>query len=314
MGFFQGVLEEINRQEDIGTRREEFMMNLFEKRKSLILPELIEIQKNRRAKVSERSDRVNKAVKTHNFSKEAAAILESAGKLEGLMPMLDKIAESPDSDKSFMSSERMKTLTEVLVGAVGPDRLAQAIEYAVDTGYLEDGSSDTLLEAIYANTEEEFQDAIEGALKSGESGTQAPKIGNFTINKRAFVGLSAEQEKEARRQIEDQLSGPLNAQWNQDRQRYTYENNPAAATIVANATYKLQEALVDPFEIRDPSTVARDITNHIAKLINQTNDLQDVADNEDFVLKEGPPYVQPVTVQDVTQSPNRLTLEQKIGG
>ena len=46
MGFLAGVVGELNRREDAAERREEFMMNLLERRKAAIIPQILDrIQK-----------------------------------------------------------------------------------------------------------------------------------------------------------------------------------------------------------------------------------------------------------------------------
>lgn len=81
MGFLQGVVKEINRQEDAATRAEEFMMSLLEKRKNEILPELMERIADRTEAATERTARVDTAMGL-GFSKRAATALELTGQLE----------------------------------------------------------------------------------------------------------------------------------------------------------------------------------------------------------------------------------------
>ena len=81
MGFLAGVVAEVNRQEDAATRADEFMMELLEKRKNQILPELMERIKDRTEKVAEREARVDMATSI-GFSERAAQALELTGQLE----------------------------------------------------------------------------------------------------------------------------------------------------------------------------------------------------------------------------------------
>jgi len=76
------------------------------------------------------------------------------------MPYLTKLFEGTD-DRGLASSQRMKLMSEALVGTVSEEKLADAMEYAFNTGYLENGQSDLLIEAVYSNTEDEFEDVMD---------------------------------------------------------------------------------------------------------------------------------------------------------
>jgi len=95
MGFLAGVVGEINRQEDAQTRAEEFMMELLERRKGQILPELMERIRNRTEKVAERQARVDLATSI-GFSERAAQALELTGQLEFQLANIAQLGDRLD--------------------------------------------------------------------------------------------------------------------------------------------------------------------------------------------------------------------------
>ncbi|MAO25154.1 MAG: hypothetical protein CMJ25_30805 [Phycisphaerae bacterium] len=96
MGFLAGVVGELNRREDKAERREEFMMNLLERRKDSILPEIKERISKRNAKVSERKARVDMAVSNFQFSERSAKALELTGQLEYQLANLVQLGDKLD--------------------------------------------------------------------------------------------------------------------------------------------------------------------------------------------------------------------------
>lgn len=95
MGFLAGVVAEINRQEDAATRADEFMMELLEKRKNQILPELMERIQKRTEKVAEREARVDMATGI-GFSRRAAEALELTGQLEFQLANIAELGRNLD--------------------------------------------------------------------------------------------------------------------------------------------------------------------------------------------------------------------------
>ena len=92
MGFLAGVVGELNRREDAAERREEFMMNLLEKRKAAVLPQIMDRIEKRKEGAKIRAARVQTAV-SFGMTDEAAAVLESSGNLDGLLARLNKLNE-----------------------------------------------------------------------------------------------------------------------------------------------------------------------------------------------------------------------------
>ena len=287
MGFLAGVVAEVNRQEDAATRAEEFMMTLLEKRKAAIIPELMNRIEARKKAATERAGRVNKAVNDFNMSKEAAAILESSGKLEGMMPYLTKLFEGTD-DRGLASSQRMKLMSEALVGTVSEEKLAAAMEYAFDTGYLENGQSDLLIEAVYANTEDEFEDVMAKFADASSGGVSAPKIGVGTINPKAFAGISEKQELAARKSIEAELAPTLGgkAYFDPDKGQtvYEYPDPDAAQAIIQNGVAEFLRQSTQVFQIKDSIEISQSVAQDINKLLKSTGNLNKVAEMTEFSI------------------------------
>ena len=101
MGFFAGVVEELNRIEDRGERRAEFMAALLEKRKNTVIPTLVERLNAEKEDLAERRERVQQA-QVLGLSKKAAAVLESSGALELELDRLKKLNEKGELNRKAL--------------------------------------------------------------------------------------------------------------------------------------------------------------------------------------------------------------------
>ena len=275
MGFLSGVVGELNRQEDKAARREEFMMNLLEKRKAAILPQLMERIEKRKERANARAARVSVAV-GFGMTREAAAVLESSGNLTNLLTRLNTLDENPEKTISRAGIER---LSEAVVANLEPEKVASAMAYAFDMGYAEEPTSDKLIEAIYANTSEEFSTALTPLMSAAsQGGAEAPGISRFSVNPMSLTSMNTEKESKVYKQLERSLLGQLGGKYNRDTGNIVWENADAAGEIIQNAVEYFKVQLSDPLNQKDESDIYSEIFDKVNVLTANT-DLRDIATN-----------------------------------
>jgi hypothetical protein len=275
MGFLSGVVGELNRQEDKAARREEFMMNLLEKRKAAILPQLMERIEKRNSATKARAARVSAAV-GFGMTKEAAAVLESSGNLTNLLTRLNTLDENPEKTISRAGIER---LSEAVVANLKPEKVASAMAYAFDMGYAEEPTSDKLIEAIYANTSEEFSTALTPLMSAAsQGGEEAPGISRFSVNPMSLTSMNTEKTAKVRKYLSETLAGQLGGNYNDETKKVTWENPDAAGEIIQNAVEYFKVQLSDPLNQKDETDIYREIFDKI-NLLTGYKDLRDIATN-----------------------------------
>lgn len=275
MGFLAGVVGELNRREDAAERREEFMMNLLEKRKAAVLPQIMDRIEKRKEGAKLRAARVQTAV-SFGMTDEAAAVLESSGNLDGLLVRLNKLNEDPEKTISRAGIER---LSEAVVANLEPEKIASAMSYAFDMGYAEEPTSDKLIEAIYANTQDEFATALTPLMSAAsKGGAQAPDIGGFNVNPMSLTSMNTEKESKVYKQIERSLLGQLGGKYNRDTGNIVWEDADAAGEIIQNAVEYFKVELSDPLNQKDESDIYSEIFDKVNVLTANT-DLRDIATN-----------------------------------
>lgn len=275
MGFLAGVVGEINRQEDAQTRADEFMMSLLEKRKGMILPELIARIEARKEKAQKRAARVSAGV-GFGLTEEAAAVLESSGDLDTLLARLTKLQEDPDKTISRSGIER---LSEAVVANLKPEKIASAMAYALDMGYAEDPTSDKLIEAIYANTQEDFETALTPLLGAAAGGGAAsPDIDRFRVNPMALTSMDSTKTAKVQKQLEASLASQLGGTYNRETNNVVWQNPDAAGEIIQNAVEYFKVQISDPLIQKDEIDVYQEIFDKINFLTGVT-DLRDIAIN-----------------------------------
>ena len=280
MGFLSGVVGELNRREDKAARREEFMMNLLEKRKAAILPQIIDRIEKRNAKVAARLTRLDTAVNDYKFTKEAASILETSGRLDSILSGLGKPAD--------VNVGNVQVLSEVLVGNLKPDQVADAVEYAFNSGYAETPSMDLLVNAISANSQEDFMEALGGLNLTAP--TTAPSLGEINVNERALRYVDEEDLKKRRSNIVESVGGILDTTVFVETGQRLSKDDPNRTRIIQNAVEYYEDKMNDPEIQYSPSEVTQDLFDRIDTL-TQTEGvtLADIAQNySTFDLTELP--------------------------
>ena len=290
MGFFVGVVDELGRMEDRKERNDMFMLDLLEKRKATVIPLLLERIEKNKAERKEISNRLSKAV-SFGITKEAAAVLESSGSLARVLAPLEKVQESDDPDKKI-NKAGIQRLSEAVLQNLSVDKIASAMEYAFDLGFAEDPSSDKLVEAIYANTQEDFEEAIAPLMDSATiSGLTAPSIRSFDVNKRALIDFDPADVKAAREIIEKNLMTQLETTTNPTTGQLQFTNPDASGEILNNAVDFYVEEMSHPLRSRSSPEVIKDIFNRVDTLTEDPQlSLRQIAEN--FKTFEIPPAFQ----------------------
>jgi len=283
MGFFAGVVGELNRMEDRKERREEFMAALLEKRKNAIIPQLLDRMSKSREKGKARATKMQKAV-GFGFTEEAASILESNGQLDTMLVRLDKLESDP---KSRISKAGISRLSETLVETVPPEKVASAMEYAFDSGYAEDPSSDILIEAVYASTDAELEGVMRKAMDVTSSGQKtAPAFDQFDINVGSLTESDPKNLAEVRKALSERLAPQLGGTVDSETNQVNWTDDKSAGRIIANAEEYYLTQMRQPLVSRDPFEVLNEITDKVTSLTGNFN-LKEIASFDGLDAPEG---------------------------
>jgi len=246
------------------------MMNLLERRKNAILPIIMDRVEKRNAKVSERLSRMQTATSSYGFTEEAAAVLESTGQLNTILSNLPEPAK--------VSKTGIQILSETVVSSLKEDQIASAVKYAFDAGYAESPTSDKLIDAISANSSEEFESALSG-ISVGGSSVSRPSLGPLPINERALLSRDVSGVMDDRKVLKDTLAEQLDVTVT-DAGAYIAADDPAAADILQNALAYYDSQMSNPEVQRDSGPVLQEIYSIIDSTIERGVSLEGLAMNK----------------------------------
>ena len=282
LGFWAGANEFLEEKEAQRIKREEFLLEQFEKSKSLVIPELIARLDKKREGQAERRSRVAQA-QIYNFSRRAALALEKTGQLEF---ELEKLA------KKDVSTEYIKELTfaiESRLDTESPDYdevLANAVSAGLEPDMISDEDRlEGLLLAVNATDEEALNEALINLLPTSESETLKPSKIDYNIYKGGIVKDTARVR--LRNEIVTRMSPMLDAKYvvNTDSQGisvFSFED-AKINEIMLKVTDSILDKYIDPRILQDDSLVvaeASDIIQSYSDLIKGTGNLD--ADPEHF--------------------------------
>tara|TARA_B100001939_G_scaffold346958_1_gene367145 strand:- start:98 stop:1060 length:963 start_codon:yes stop_codon:yes gene_type:complete len=208
MGFLAGVVAEINRQEDAATRAEEFMRELLEKRKAVVIPELMERIEDRTEAAAERTARVDYA-QSFGLSKQSSIALEMSGQLEFELAKLEKIG------KGKVSENYIKSLDTFITNSVDSnEKLAKGIAAGIEA--MSENMSDAdamsaLMTALNATTDEEFSEAVTGINVKAPS---FPSTKDFEYRNLAGTRIETPELVRMNTQIANALQSTFGEGWN----------------------------------------------------------------------------------------------------
>lgn len=207
-GFARGASEELDRAIERKQRREEFMAEMLEKRKTAVLPVLMERLSERRQKISNTMAMID-SFEDLGFSRETALVLHASGQLDSELERLQKLGPGK------VSTTYKKTLEDIAkkYAAENPDKYAKIISLGLQE---EPTNSNEELEAIMkimntTNEEELIQAGVEVSRLARPQ--DIPSIAKFTYNPEKSVALTSVERDRMSKQIVNGLAGILEPQY-----------------------------------------------------------------------------------------------------
>tara|TARA_B100001939_G_scaffold117683_1_gene102112 strand:- start:4560 stop:5516 length:957 start_codon:yes stop_codon:yes gene_type:complete len=244
--------------------------------------------------------RISKA-KTFGFDSKAALALEMSGQLESLITRLTKLDEDPDKD---ISRKNINKMSKAILENVPPEKLAQAMEYALDSGAGEEVTAEKLINAIFSATTP--SEVGEAASMIGDiSGESLPSVGPFGLNLISLTEFTPEKKAQAEKLIERQLAPLLGfgGMTNEGgRTVFNWTNPSAAGRIVNKALEYYTERRADPYLDVDIGDITDDITNKVNSLLLGGATLDQIATQYDFSTNTADFNVEPITTGDENEN------------
>ena len=195
------------------------------------------------------------------------------------MRIVENAAEFESQMDRAISEAGMNRLSEAVVANLKPEKIASAMAYALDMGYAEEPTSDKLIEAIYANTEEDFETALTPLLTAATgSGASSPDIDRFRVNPMSLTSMDSDKTAKVQKQIERSLMSQLGGSYNADTGNIVWQNPDAAGEIIQNAVEYFKVQISDPLIQKDESDVYSEIFDKINFLTGNMS-LRDIATN-----------------------------------
>jgi len=211
------------------------------------------------------------------FDEKAAIALEASGELSSVITRVEKLIEDPEKD---VSTSSIKKMSQAILDNVPQDRLAKAVEYALDLGAAEEMTAEKLINTIFSTSDESEKFA---AVADISTGTDMPSIKPTGINLIGLTDLSPEKTQKVRNLIEDRLKDSLGRTLTKDG--YVWDNPGAANTIIEKALTYYIEQRADPFLDKDLADITTDISDKVQYLIGEGIPLNTIANQYEFSLK-----------------------------
>ena len=249
--------------------------------------------------------RIAKA-KSFGFDSKAALALEMSGELDSLITRLTKLREDPDRKISKTNLERM---SKAILESVPPEKLAQAMEYALDSGAAEEVTAEKLINAIFSATTP--SEVGEAASMIGDiSGESLPSVGPFGLNLISLTEFTPEKKAQAEKLIERQLAPLLGfgGMTNEGgRTVFNWTNPSAAGRIVNKALEYYTERRADPYLDVDIGDITDDITNKVNSLLLGGATLDQIATQYDFSTNTADFNIEPINTGNENDISNTST-------
>ena len=250
--------------------------------------------------------RISKA-KTFGFDSKAALSLEMSGQLESLITRLTKLDEDPEKD---ISRKNIKKMSKAILENVPPEKLAQAMEYALDSGAGEEVTAEKLINAIFSATTP--SEVGEAASMIGDiSGESLPSVGPFGLNLVSLTEFGPDKKAQAKKLIEGQLAPLLGhgGSTNQDGNTvYNWTNPMAAGRIINKALEYYTERRADPYLDVDIGDITDDITNKVDSLLLGGATLDQIATQYDFSTNTADFNIEPSSTGNENENDTTPTL------
>ena len=291
--------------EEIDAKKQRAADILLAQQKYLMESGIAKIKAIRDAR-KESEARVSKAV-GFEFDRKAALALEMSGELEGIITRLTKLAEDPEKD---INKQAIKKMSQAILESVPPEKLAQAMEYAIDSGAAEEVTAEKLINAIFSATTPEEIGEVANTVGDISGGEGLPSVGPFGLNLLSLTELGEERTQKARNLIEDRLKDSLGRTLTPNG--YVFDEPTEANRIIEKALDYYIERRRDPLLQVDIADVTSEISQKLDSLIQQNINLNTIANDYDFSMDPsdfnpnpqptGPPPNGPSTVPPSSQS------------
>ncbi len=273
------------------------------------IAKLTAIKKGRK----ESQARIDKA-KSFEFDSKAALALEMSGELDSVITRLTKIKEADGKDVDGQSVARM---SQAILENVPPEKLAQAMEYAIDSGAAEEVTAEKLINAIFSATTSEELGLVSQSVSDISGGEGLPSVGPFGLNLLSLTELGEERTQKARNLIEDRLKDSLGRTLTPNG--YVFDEPTEANRIIEKALDYYVERRGDPLLQVDIADVTSEISQKLDSLIQQNINLNTIANDYDFSMNPSdfnpnpqPTGPQPTGPNNSTTTPSNQSDEQTI--
>ena len=293
MSYSRGILNSIYRKEDQEAELARFNAQLLEKRKTTLIPALMERIGNYTESADESKARVSQAEQL-GFSREAASILEVDGQL-GMH--LEKLSLAEKNNK--LNKEQLKIISKTIVDSVGEDEVSAAMNYILqgDLSFsgLTDGADAALLAIWNSGSQEEFLEKY-GDVARSLGTTPRPEVNPLEFTNRPAINMSLSDRASANSNIAGNIAATLGLGVIRDTSTGNvvgFQGDDAdQAQIVLNNALDVYESLYNnPLHFGNPNEVITDIANTIQKLKQKGNTITGIANNPTFNLNVDPALV-----------------------
>ena len=310
MSYSRGILNAIYRKEDQEAELARFNAQLLEKRKTTLIPALMERIGNYKESADESKARVSQAEQL-GFSKEAAVILEVDGQL-GMH--LEKLSVAEKNNK--LNKEQLKKISKTIVDSVGEDEVSAAMNYILqgDLSFsgLTDGADAALLAIWNSGSQEEFLEKY-GDVARSLGTTPRPEVNPLEFTNRPAINMSLSDRASANNNIRANVAATLGVSLNYDEGGnvvgFQGEDADQAQIVLNNALDVYENLYNNPLHFGNPTETITNIANTIQKLRQNGNTIANIAANPTFDLNFSPttslpppnnlpPIVLPRTVDD----------------
>ena len=314
MSYSRGILNAIYRKEDQEAELARFNAQLLEKRKTTLIPALMERIGNYKESADESKARVSQAEQL-GFSKEAAVILEVDGQL-GMH--LEKLSVAEKNNK--LNKEQLKKISKTIVDSVGEDEVSAAMNYILqgDLSFsgLTDGADAALLAIWNSGSQEEFLEKY-GDVARSLGTTPRPEVNPLEFTNRPAINMSLSDRASANNNIAGNIAATLGLGIIRDTSTgnvtgFQGEDADQAQIVLNNALDVYENLYNNPLHFGNPNEVITDIANTIQKLKVNGNSIADIAANPTFDVNfnSGPLLPPPPNSPSATEE---LTLPRTVG-
>ena len=313
MSYSRGILNAIYRKEDQEAELARFNAQLLEKRKTTLIPALMERIGNYKESADESKARVSQAEQL-GFSREAASILEVDGQL-GMH--LEKLSLAEKNNK--LNKEQLKIISKTIVKSVGEKEVSAAMNYVLqgDLSFsgLTDGADAALLAIWNSSSQEEFLEKY-GDVAGSLGTTPRPEVNPLEFTNRPAINMSLSDRASANSNIAGNIAATLGLGVIRDTSTGNvvgFQGDDAdQAQIVLNNALDVYESLYNnPLHFGNPTETINNISNTIQKLKQNGNTIANIAANPTFDLNfnSGPLLPPPPNSPSATEE---LTLPRPV--